>query len=181
MANAPPCIDMDFIAQWRRPNLLAWLLMALGLSLCVVIVAEHASLQARQETVSRQLARLQSKSQVSQQQTLNRNSKSVPDAERRRALGVASSLQGNWPQVLASIEKSSDESIALLSLEGDGKNGGFRLTGEARDLSQMFDFARRLGAAPGLGAAYIDAYEFRKSGSIDVVRFSLRSARESAS
>lgn len=172
-ARQPDVIALDFIPQRRRPGALGWLLLVAGLLAALGVLGEYVALGERLASAQTRLARETRHLERSRSTNLARQREKLPEAELRRAADLARRLHNRNLEVLADIEAASNADISLLSLSQTAGKAQLKLAGEARSLDAAFAFARRLARQPGLLGAQIDSYEFKSSGSVEVVVFSL--------
>lgn len=78
-----------------------------------------------------------------------------------------------WGALFATLEASSTDEVALLSLAPDARKGVVRIVAEARDLSAMLEFHRRLESAGGLHDVALSSHEIVEQVAEHPVRFNI--------
>lgn len=172
----PAVIALDFIQQRRRPGLLGWLLLAAGLLTALSVLLTYQDLGTQLSTAQSRLERETRHLERSRALALSKQREKLPEAELKAAAQLAQRLHNRNLEVLAEVEAARNADVALLSLIQTAGKPQLKLTGEARSLQAAFDFARRLAARPGMRSAQVDSYEFKPSGSVEVVAFSLNAS-----
>lgn len=173
----PAAVDLDFSGRRRPPGALGWLMLVCGALAALGVLhefdvaetraaeARHAYERARRETAVARPVRLPAAP--------------LTDVERRAALGVVAGLGRDWNALLAALEAAADDpGLALLALDQDGAKGRLKLSGEARNLPEVFAFVKRLEAIPALRDVRLAGYAFRQDGPIQVVGFDLQARWE---
>jgi hypothetical protein len=90
-----------------------------------------------------------------------------------RAIGQ---LQLPWDAVLREIEKSANSSVALLSVEAQGRSRTLRLTGEAKTMAEVVAYTRRLRESPLIAAANVTHHENKDGGPVSLIRFAIEAS-----
>lgn len=165
-------LDLDF--QRRRPASLAgWILLALGASLAAFMwlegrrVGEEAAIH--QETVRRAERSLPGAARAPQSAAETKAQEAVL-AEMR---AVLAQLNLPWNDLFATLESIGVGEVALLSLTPDARKRQVRITGEARNLSAMLEFHRRLEESGRLSDVALVNHEVGEHSPQRPVRFSL--------
>jgi len=169
----PAVIALDFIPQRRRPGLFGCLLLGAGVLAVLAVSIEYRDLGAELSRVQARLARETRHFERSRSLLLAQQREKLPEAELKAAAQLAQRLHNRNLAILAEVEAATNADIALLSLLQSAGKTQMKLAGEARSLEAAFAFARRLAARPGLRSAQVDSYEFKPSGSVEVVSFTL--------
>lgn len=173
MPGAPWEIELDLVPRRRPPSLPGWALLLAGAVAAAASLYGYVSLQDEVSNAESRLEALERSSNRARQLIAARRSVPVPDAELRRAAGVAQVLAQPWLGLLGDLEAAADADVQLLAMEPGGERGSIKLSGEARSLDALFGWVRRLNGQAALGDARLHGYEFRKSGAVDVVQFTL--------
>jgi len=173
LRGAPPAADLDFARHRRPPSLTGWLLLVFGVVASLAVLQEYDVLETRVAEEAHRLER--ARRSVASQAAAARPAPPPSDAELKPALAVADALGRDWPGLLAGLERATDDpGVALLELEQDGARGALRLTGQARALTEVFAFLKRLEAVPDLREVRLASYGFHDEGGVQVVDFSLQ-------
>lgn len=93
--------------------------------------------------------------------------------EMRYANQVVRRLTFPWDQLFNEMEVSVDEQVVLLGVEPDADKRHVKITAEARTLSAMLDYARRLRASAVLHRAFLQSHQMRPQDAGTPVRFVL--------
>jgi len=177
--RAPPCPNLDFAGGLRRPSVLGWLLLGLGLVASAGVLHEYDVLETRVADETRALARVQRHAGAGRVAPA-RLPAPVAEAELKPALAVAHVLNRDGLALLSALEQAADDpGVALLEVDQDGTRGLLKLAGEARSLPEAFAFVERL-AACGLRDARLSGYEFRQEGPVQVLRFHIQARWEAS-
>lgn len=168
-------IDLEFCApqRWSRPAATACLVA--GVVALAAVLARIGMLHADIGQLSTSLDetrragrhdRLPLKTSAADQENALR--------ELQRANLVVASLNIGWAGLFKQLETVQVAGVTLLALQPEpGVAKRLRLSGEARRLDDVFDYVKRLGAAPGLRNAHLVAHEVVVDGPQRAVRFAL--------
>jgi len=63
------------------------------------------------------------------------------------------------PALIGTLEQAATREVAILQLQPDAEQRLLRLSAEARDREAMFEYLRRLGAAPGLAEVHLVSHQ----------------------
>lgn len=173
LCRAPAVLALDFAVRRRWPGWLGWLMLALGVAATGGVMHEYEVLDAQRSDEAQRVERIK---RVIVRQAGRSQLDVVPPTERelRPAVGVARMLRRDWPALLASLETAADDpGVALLAVDLEGPRGALKLAGEARNLPEVFAFARRVEAGDGLADVRLANYAFHVTGSVQVVGFTL--------
>ncbi|MDD3352660.1 PilN domain-containing protein [Zoogloea sp.] len=169
--RVPPPLAIDFSGRRRWPSVPGWGLLVFGLLAVAGVLHEYDTLETQRAEEERALARLRRQADL---RPASRAQVAVSDTEARPALALASALGRPWPVVLDHLARAADDpGVAILEVDLDGARGQVRITGEARNLPEVFALVRRLENAGPLAGVRLVSYAFRTEGSVPVVGFSL--------
>lgn len=165
-------LELDFVKQSRRANLLGWLLLLAGAVLLAAAIGwGETVLKPRSEQIGLRLATLQHAMLGKQRQAgLSGNDKELA-AEWIRAMSVASDLNQPWDRLLSTLEKNEGRDVSLLTLEPDAVKHALALTAEARNFRAMLDFYRRLQAQTILQEVTLHAHQINEQDTERPIRF----------
>lgn len=173
----PPAVDLDFSGRRRPPGALGWLMLVGGLSAAVGVLHEFDVAETR--LAEERHAYERARRQTTPAQPARPSVAPLADAEHRAVLGLAGSLGRDWHALLAALEAAADDpGLALLEMDQDGAKGRLKLSGEARNLPEVFAFVKRLEAVPALRDVRLASYAFRQNGPLQVVGFDLQARWE---
>lgn len=169
----PPAVDLDFSGRRRPPGALGWLMLVGGLSAAVGVLHEFDVAETRLAEERHAYERARRHSAVAR--PVRSPEPPLTDPERHAALGLAGSLGRDWHALLVALEAAADDpGLALLELDQDGAKGRLKLSGEARNLPEVFAFVKRLEAIPALRDVRLASYAFHQDGPLQVVGFDLQ-------
>jgi hypothetical protein len=173
----PSAVDLDFSGRRRPPGALGWLMLACGALAALGVLHEFDVAETRVAEARHAYERARRQTAVAR--PARPPAAPLTDPERRAAIGVAVGLGRDWNALLAALETAADDpGLALLELDQDGAKGRLKLSGEARNLPEVFAFVKRLEAIPALRDVRLAGYAFRQDGPIQVVGFELQARWE---
>lgn len=173
LRRAPPPLALDFAERGRRLSWVGVLMLATGIAALAGVMHEYEVLENQRDEALRRVERF--RRAIDRQAGLRPAAAGVvSEQELRPALGVARLLRRDWPGVFAALEGAADDpGIAVLGVDLEGPRGTVKLVGEARNLPEVFAFARRLEGAGGLAEVRLVSYAFQASASMPNVGFTL--------
>lgn len=175
--TVPPAVDLEFSGRRRAPDALGWLMLACGALAALGVLHEFDVAETRVAEARHAYERARRQTPVAQ--PVRPSVAPLDDAERRAVLGVVAGLGRDWNALLAALEAAADDpGLALLELDQDGAKGRLKLSGEARNLPEIFAFVKRLEAIPALRDVRLAGYAFRQDGPLQVVGFELQARWE---
>lgn len=173
MSARAPLLALDFIPRPWRVGASGWLVLVLGIAGACVVVSDYRKTDAALSAAQASHVRLSRRADQSRLKALAAQRETVPEAELRRANGVALALARPWGGLFKALDAVADPQVVMTRMEPSGPKGTVSISGEARSLQELFDYARRLGAQPGIREAHVDTYSFREVGAARSVSFSL--------
>jgi len=96
------------------------------------------------------------------------------DEEAKSAEAVVRSLTLPWAALVQAVEQAATRDVALLQLQPDAESRLLRLTAEARNREAMFEYVRRLAAAPGLVDTHVVSHQVQRDDPLRPVQFSVQ-------
>lgn len=153
-----------------------------GLVLLAVAVIVAGELFVRYADTQAELARLQVTGGMlsAERRLLASLPKERLEAEVKSAESVVRQLALPWGSLIQAIEQSATRDVAILQLQPDAETRSVRLTAEARNRQAMFDYLRRLGAAPGLGDVHVVSHQVQREDPRQPIQFSVQAAMRAA-
>lgn len=94
-------------------------------------------------------------------------------AEIKRANEVIDQLALPWDQLFAAVEGAAGKEVALLAIQPDKHKGEVIIGGEAKDVSAMLDYMRRLNGARQLRKIDLLSHQIQQQDPQKPVRFNL--------
>lgn len=167
----PARVNLDYVAAARRPPWLGVALLAIALAVAGGLLLEYRAAQselARIETVAGLAGPARRPAPSLSRERLDEE---VRDAER-----VVRQLALPWGTLVLAIEQAATRDVALLQLQPDADSRIVKLTAEARNREAMFDYVRRLGAAPGLGEVHVVNHQVQRDDPRRPVQFSVQAS-----
>ncbi len=150
----------------RRARWPGVLLLAISLALAAGLFARHREAQL-------ELERLIAVADLAGPQR-----RTVPqarlDEEAKSAEAVVRSLTLPWAALVQAVEQAATRDVALLQVQPDAESRLLRLTAEARNREAMFEYVRRLGAAPGLVDVHVVSHQVQRDDPLRPVQFSVQ-------
>jgi Tfp pilus assembly protein PilN len=147
-------VELDYIAPVRRP---LWP----GLVVLAVSLALAAGLLVRYRDASQEVVRLETESGLIAPQ--RGAAPAVPkerlEEQAKNAASVVRQLTLPWAALIGTLEQAATREVAILQLQPDAEQRLLRLSAEARDREAMFEYLRRLGAAPGLAEVHLVSHQ----------------------
>lgn len=166
-----PAMNLDFVRSRRAVPPLAWALLGTGLLMVSVVALDWRSAQDEWASVEAQAAR-------QQQQTLRARpvrtaAPTVSSDTLKTAQRIEAALNRPWGRLLSDLETLSAAPVALVGLEAQAEGRLVRLTGEARQMSDVVDYVARLRSLPSARGARLVSHEIRRDAAVEVLRFSV--------
>lgn len=97
----------------------------------------------------------------------------LPAEEVKRANLVLEHMAIPWGVLFSELEATSDEGLALLSVQPDASSRQVRIAGVASSLATVTGFVTRLEAQPHLTGVHLIEHEVRSGGAGRPVAFSI--------
>jgi Tfp pilus assembly protein PilN len=160
-------IGINFVQRRHPTSLLGLWLFAVGVVAVGAVAADYLEARKELEFVEMRQARLQTGPRQRQD-----TPRATQDDEKAVVRAVAQ-LRTPWDAVLREIEKLGSPAVALLSVDGQGQSHTLRITGEAKAMTDVVAYVRRLRQSPLIEAANLSHHEERQAGAVNVIRFSL--------
>lgn len=147
-------VELDYIAPPRRQLWPGFVVLA-------VSVALAGGLLVRYRDASREVVRLETESGLIAPQ--RGAAPAVPkerlEEQAKNAASVVRQLTLPWAALIGTLEQAASREVAILQLQPDAEQRLLRLSAEARDREAMFEYLRRLGAAPGLAEVHLVSHQ----------------------
>lgn len=169
--RVPLPIELDFVAARRGPRWYGWALLVAGVAGAALVFADYRAEQA--ELAERQtiIGRLRESIAQAAPSPRAAAARSVSPDEAKAALEVAAHLNAAWSPLFAGMAAAQTESATWISFDGDASRNSLRITGDARNLTAVFDLLERLDGAEGIRDVRLSSYEWTNAGTVPVVRF----------
>jgi Tfp pilus assembly protein PilN len=85
-----------------------------------------------------------------------------------------------WAALIGTLEQAATREVAILQLQPDAEQRLVRLSGEARDREAMFQYLRRLSAAPGLGDVHLVSHQVQLEDPQRPIQFAVQATLKDA-
>jgi Tfp pilus assembly protein PilN len=166
--KVPARLELDHGRARGRGARPAVALALLACALAGVLLLRHGDLRDAAQELEDEAARatLRSERQATRERV-------GATARAGTALGVAAgrALGQPWEQFFGALEACAGPDVGLLAL--DAGSGRAQVTGEARDLSALLGYLRRLGASPAFAAVDLQTHQLQQDNPQHPVRFVL--------
>jgi Tfp pilus assembly protein PilN len=168
-------LELDYIAPPRRS---LWP----GLVVLVVALAVAGGLLERYRDARREVVRLETETGL--MAPVRSAPRAVPkerlEEEAKSAAGVVRQLTLPWAALIGTLEQAATREVAILQLQPDAEQRLVRLSGEARDREAMFQYLRRLSAAPGLGDVHLVSHQVQLEDPQRPIQFAVQATLKDA-
>jgi hypothetical protein len=155
----------------QRPGPASWLLLAAG------IAATFAALAAYQGVERENQAYLQALRQAEPKPLAAKSTRSDDDVQVAAAFEAARRTAQQiglpWNDLFVALESASHSDIAILSLAPDSRRGEVRIAAEARSMTAMLAYHRRLEASGQLRDITLTDHEVVAQDPMHPVRFNV--------
>ncbi len=98
------------------------------------------------------------------------------EAEIKSANDVVQRLNLPWDKMLAALETSNSDDIALLGIAPDAKKRRLQVIGEAKSFAALFDYIRILQESESLAGVYLRHHQIQEQDPEKPVRFTLEAS-----
>jgi hypothetical protein len=155
-------LDLDFRRQQRRTSRTGVFVLAFGLASSVAIGMEHQRLSAELAVVADAMPH--SGDAIRKPATPVASAGESKDLARKidRAREVYQQIEVPWNDLFTSVETANTTSVALLSIESDTDNRRILISGEAKDIGGVLDYARALGNQGKFSDVYLQSHELQQ-------------------
>lgn len=145
-------LELDFLHPGGGSTSAGWLLLAVGVALAC-LVGWHYAEAARDLAAARVEAGRLAPAPVR---------RAVATPARAALAAGRDELDLPWGRLFAALEGSRPGTVALVSIEADGRRREAGLTGEARTPTAMLDYIARLRREPGLAGVVLVSHGVRE-------------------
>ena len=163
-------IALDFHnGREKRSRVVGWVMLAIGLLVCIGLVNQYNKLQTEQKRIKMKLAQ-----HYEHQHKLSFNADvGKIEPQLKGAAGIIEQLSFPWGKLFYALESSMNEDVALLSVMPDVKGGTIALSVEARDWNAMLDYIRRLGEDSFFSDVHLISHQIQQADPQKPIRFVL--------
>ena len=153
-------LGLDFEVQPRRNTWAGWVLLLIGVALCVEMVFSYIKLQQEMSGLEKNLI----KNGLAAKSVQQKGVASYTPIEFTHAQETIAKIAIPWGDLFRAVEAVKVENVALLALEPDAKTGTLLLRGEAGDLPALLTYIARLRQSKQLYEVYLLRHEIRRDG-----------------
>ncbi|MGQ0524064.1 MAG: PilN domain-containing protein [Betaproteobacteria bacterium] len=164
-------LDIDFIKVRPATPWMRWALLAIAIALCIDLGVSYYSARQRIAANAQRLTDIQrSTDGAARSGTAAR----VPAPEDVKiAQETVQRLAMPWGTLFRALENSASETVTLLAIDPQPRNGTVVISGEALSYSALLDYVAALGAAGTLERPHLLRHERRRDEAQDIVAFSI--------
>jgi Tfp pilus assembly protein PilN len=163
-------LGLNFVKRRRYVSPLGLFLSVVGVVAVALVVLDYSDARDELARVQQQQARQQRPVATPRPRV---SAKPLPKEDANVVGRVATQLNLPWNTVLNDIDSLVDPAVAVLSVEAQGPARSLRLIGEAREMTEVVAYLRRLRKLPSITSANLSHHEERTAAGITVLRFSL--------
>ncbi len=167
-------MKLDFASTARRPGRGPIALLALGVISLAVTLAAYQQFRGRADGLELRLAALTEVAGSAGNLSTEDSGRAFADAD-----AAIAELATPWGRLLADLEAAatdSQDSVALLAIEPDRKNGKIMIVAESRTLPAAVAFTKRLQQSGALLYPMLDSHEIQDDDRFRPVRFQVTAA-----
>lgn len=162
---------LDYLRPAPGQQWPGWLLLIVALFGCASLLVQASSISRQLTVIEQEVYRLNS--QEERRRLLAQAEGQGSDASRQgQGVRQISPLNIRWTSLLTALEKTVDDSVTLLSLEPGLQD--ISIAGEARDMSALLDYIKRLQATPVFVDVYLSKHEIIQTNPYRPVQFLLQ-------
>lgn len=163
-------LDLDFVKQrpiwpWTR-----WVFFAIAAAFAVDLTVTSITVSAR---IAKNEALLAEHERSAQKASRSTPARAPTPEEMRIAQETIQRLAMPWDKLFRSLESSASETITLLAIEPEPKNGTVLVHGEAASYRAALDYLALLANAGALQRPHLVRHERRQNDASDTVLFSI--------
>jgi Tfp pilus assembly protein PilN len=165
-------LDLDFAKRTGLPRRLGYILLIGSLAAVGYVGLAYFQLSANLDTWETKWRSLQKAQRKDTDPGPRQKAEwEQMQSELKAANRVIVRLSMPWDALFQEVERSVDEQITLLGVEPDPEKRELRITAEAKSLTAMLDYMKRLRAAALFRDAYILSHQVQQQDPQKPVRF----------
>lgn len=147
--------------------------VALGVLAMAFSVAQFTQTRTQLARADAELREVAAKIEQRRGSPPTRNAVAIPEDKIRAINAAITKLNLPWSEVFAALESSKPNTVALLSLQPEGKNRTLLVEAESKTPEHMLAFVKRLRAEPMFEDAFLTKHELREQDPNRPYRFAL--------
>lgn len=154
----PVRIELDFSRPRRRIPLLGMFVLLLGAGTVYLTLSDYKTMSVESELMAISLARYETNARAVNSAVISVNPVEVSAA--------TNELTTPWSALLDDLEaaaRDNGKDVALLEIAPDRSKQTVRISGEARTLTSVLDYLRRLQNAKSVAFPLLEGHEIRVS------------------
>jgi Tfp pilus assembly protein PilN len=164
-------LDIDFIKVRPATPWIRWALLAIAITLCIDLGASYYSTRQKISANAQQLTDIQRSTDGAARSGAAAR---IPAPEEVKiAQETVQRLAMPWGALFRALENSTSDTVTLLAIDPQPKNGTVVISGEALSYRALLDYVAALGAAGKLERPHLLRHERRQDDAQDIVSFSI--------
>ena len=163
-------LDLDFKQTPRHWSVLGVLLLVIGAAALAYVANAERGMAGQIELLEARMEVLAKRSKIKPAQPIDAQQLQL---EIRQANEILQQLTLPWDALFKALEASSEQEIALLSIQPDVAKRLVRMGGEAKSFDALLAYITRLEHSKILNHVYLTSHEVRSQDPEKPVRFSL--------
>lgn len=164
-------LRLDYRSRAGRATWLRVALFACGFIAAGLVTQRAQEIDAELQGLQAEISRLEQRAEP-KPKALSRQEREAVERTSAALQAVGRRLARPWDDLFAALENAQTSGIALLSIDPDADKTVL-ITAEARDLSQMLRYAKRLRSASAFNEAHVTKHEILDGPDGQRVLFSL--------
>lgn len=166
-----PPLRLDYLRPPPGRQWPGWLVLTAGLLGCGFLLVQSASISRQLPVVEQEVYKLRHETER-RRMLAQAEGQGQDQLAQRQSVRQTSPLNVRWTSLLIALEESADDSVTLLGLEPGLRD--IAIVGEARDMSALLDYIKRLQAAAVFAEVYLIRHETMLENPYRPVQFSLQ-------
>lgn len=164
-------LDIDFVKVRPATPWVRWALLAIAIAFCIDLGISYYRLGYRIAANEQRLAEIQRAANAAGKTGIA--ARPPTPEELRVARDTVQRLAMPWSALFKALESSASDSVTLLAIDPQPKNGTVVISGEAASYRAVLDYVALLGAAGALERPHLLRHERRRDDTQDIVAFSI--------
>lgn len=166
-----PELRLDYQRSPQPVSAGGFLLLALALALLLASGFYYSDLSAQSALLEATSGQIERRAQGEQ---LSERAAAALALEVKRANEVLRQLTMPWGGLFQTLETAAGKDVALLTLEPDTDKRQVKISGEAKDMTALLDYMKRLENRDAFGTVYLQSHHVQLQDPDKPVRFVLQ-------